>query len=537
MSLTRINCRMAWLKSVLAILAMCLASEKMCADSSNTDDPILDLFVQKGFVTQQEADKVKAEAEAMRTNEIQMPQLPESKWEISKGLKNVELFGDVRLRYEDRSATDPSGNNIDLQRLRYAVRFGLRGDMFDDFYYGMRIDTSANPRSSWISFGSSSSGSPYQGPYGKSTAGINIGLAYLGWHPGGWLDITLGKMPNPLYTTPMVWDGDLNPEGAAEHINYTVGDVDFFANFGQFIYEDLNPNSASGGLGINVLTGQNTDNIFQLAWQAGLKYRFTTNISAKVAATIYQYTGLQMSSVNSGTGLSPYFGDPYVGEGASLLDPGNAAGYAGYGTPSTLPGYGSLGYPINQVGLDHLLVLELPFELNFKVSKLDAQIFGDFAYNLDGAARAEEAQQAYSYILSQGLNNTVKSAPFSAQTHDVKAYQIGLAIGSAGNLGLTTGSNAEKHAWELRTYWQHVEQYALDPNIIDSDIFEGRENLQGIYVAFAYGITDNLIGTVRYGHANRINDKLGTGGDNQDIPQINPINSFDLFQVDLTYKF
>jgi hypothetical protein len=537
MSLTRTNCRMAWLKSVPAMLAMCAASEGMCADSSNTDDPILDLFVQKGFVTQQEAEKVKAEAEAMRTNEMQMPQMPESKWKISKGLKDIELFGDIRLRYEDRSAADPGGNSIDLQRWRYAVRLGLRGEVFDDFYYGMRIDTAANPRSSWISFGSSSSGTPYQGPFGKSTAGINIGQAYLGWRPEEWVDVTLGKMPNPLYTTPMVWDGDINPEGAAERFNYTVGEADFFATFGQFIYEDLNPNSVSGGLGINGLTGQDTDNIFQLAWQAGLKYHFTANTSAKIAATIYQYIGLQRSSVTSGTGLSPYFGDPYVGEGAALLIPGNSAGYSGYGTSSTLPGYGSLGFPINQVGLDHLLVLELPFEFDFKISKLDAQMFGDFAYNLEGAQRAEDAAAAYTYYLSQGLNSTVKSSPFSPQRDDVKAYQIGIAVASSGSLGLTSGSNLRKHAWELKTYWQHIEQYALDPNILDSDIFEGRENLEGVYVALAYGITDNFIGTVRYGHANRINDKLGTGGSNQDVPYVNPINSFDLFQVDLTFKF
>jgi hypothetical protein len=528
---------MAWLKSVPVILGVCVAGGRLHAEPSYTDDPVLDLFVQKGFVTQQEAEKVKAEAEAMRTNQMLMPQLPESRWKISKGLKDVELFGDVRLRYEDRSAADPAGNNIDLQRFRYAIRVGLRGEVFDDFYYGFRVETSANPRSSFVTLGTSSSGTPYQGPYGKSTSIINIGQVYLGWRPGEWLDITLGKMPNPLYTTPMVWSPSLNPEGAAERLYYTVGEADLFATFGQFIYEDINPGSASGGLGINGLTGQNANDIFQLAWQAGMKYHFTTNISAKVAATVYQYIGMQRSSITSGTGLSPYFGDPYVGEGSDLLYPGNAPGYSGYGTSSTLPGYGSLGYPINQVGLDNLLVLEIPFQIDFKFNKVDAQVFGDFAYNFEGAQRAEQAAAAYSYYLSQGLDSTVKSSPFSPQTHDVKAYQIGVALASSGNLGMVYGSNVRKHAWELRSYWQHVEQYSLDPNIVDTDFFEGLENLQGVYVGLAYGITDNLIGTVRYGHASRINNQLGTGGSGQDIPQINPVNSFDLFQLDLTFNF
>ena len=56
-------------------------------------------------------------------------------------------------------------------------------------------------------------------------------------------------------------------------------------------------------------------------------------------------------------------------------------------------------------------------------------------------------------------------------------------------------------------------------------------------MAAAYCFTDNLIATFRYGHASRINSLLGTGGSGQDIPQINPINDFDIYQVDLTFRF
>ncbi len=74
-------------------------------------------------------------------------------------------------------------------------------------------------------------------------------------------------------------------------------------------------------------------------------------------------------------------------------------------------------------------------------------------------------------------------------------------------------------------------------NLIDSDFFEGRGNLQGVYVAFAYGISDAIIGTVRYGYASRINGSLGTGGNNLDIPNLNPINNYNLWQMDLTWRF
>jgi Putative porin len=538
MRMIKASHRTVWLAGILMMTLVCAATPGQCANSSDADDPLLDLFIQKGFVTQQEAEKVKAEAETMRTNETQMPQLPESKWKISQGIKSVELFGDIRLRYEDRSAEDSGNNRIDLQRYRYSVRVGLRGDVFDNFYYGVRLDTGVNPRSSFVTLGTSSSSSTvYQGPFGKSNGGINIGEVYLGWRPWDWADLTVGKMPNPLYTTPMVWNGNITPEGFAEHFKYTVGAADFFATFGQFLYQDVNPSTASGGLGINSTIGQKTDNIFMFAWQGGLNYHITTNTSAKIAATLYNYIGRRRSSSTSPGALSPYYGDPYIGEGAYLLASGNAPGYGGYGTSGTLVGYESSGYPLNQVGLNHLLVLEVPFEFNFKISRLDARVFGDVAYNLEGGQRAEDAAAAYTYVLANTPTSTTKTSPFSPQKNDVKAYQIGFDIGSRDSLGLVSGTTSRRHGWEVKTYWQHIEQYSLDPNLLDTDFFEGRENLEGIYVAAAYGFTENLIGAFRWGHASRINKLLGTGGSGQDIPQMNPINDFDIYQVDLTLRF
>lgn len=152
---------------------------------------------------------------------------------------------------------------------------------------------------------------------------------------------------------------------------------------------------------------------------------------------------------------------------------------------------------------------------------------------MDGDARAQAAYQAQTGAFP-GLN--------CAATGQNIAYQVGLGIGSAGPVygptqGLVYGSTSKKKTWEARVYWQYIEQYALDVNLIDSDFFEGRANLQGVYSSFAYSITDAIIGTIRYGYANRINGKLGTGGNNLDIPGINPIKNYQLVQLDLTWRF
>ena len=104
--------------------------------------------------------------------------------------------------------------------------------------------------------------------------------------------------------------------------------------------------------------------------------------------------------------------------------------------------------------------------------------------------------------------------------------QMGLAVGN--NLDLVYGSTPRRGTWEARAYWQHVEEYALDPNLLDSDFFEGRGNLQGLYTGLAYSLTDAMIATFRYGVAERINHQLGTGGYNADLPLPNPINRFQI---------
>jgi hypothetical protein len=492
-------------------------------------DALLDLMIQKGMITQEEAGKVQTEADANRTNELKhaMSSMG-SKWDINKAVKKLELYGDIRVRYEYREASTPLDARMELDRFRYALRLGLRGDLFDDVYFGLRLETSTNPRSPWVTFGGAS-----PGPFGKSNAGIDVGQAYLGWRPGGWLDLTLGRMPNPLYTTPMVWDPDLNPEGFAERFKYTVGNADLFATFGQFIYQDNGPSYASSSLMPYLYPPgsprqqTSTDTSILLAWQGGFNYRFTEKISVKAAATLYNYIGLATNQIMAN--YSGGVGDTFIGEGS----------YGGTNSMTPVNGLTSEnGVAYNQVGVNNLMVVEVPAEVNFKIGKVNARVFGDYAFNLDGADRARAAVKALA--AQNKLQQPPGSPPlltYGPQLNDVAAYQVGFAFGNGDKLGLATGAVSKKNTWELRTYWQHIGQYALDPNLLDSDVFEGRGNLQGVVVALAYSFTDNLIATVRYANASRINDKLGTGGSNLDLPQINPIQHYNLLQFDVTLRF
>ena len=564
-----------WLTSLFLIPAILWANQAAAAEPADSSDLLLNLFIEKGYVSKAEAEKVKAEAEKRRAEleqykaeaqqfkdeteqlKADVAQLkagaefnqtnltasspPLSKWKISSGTKSVELFGDVRLRYESRSVQDRKNDAVNFDRARYALRLGLRGEVFDDAYYGFRLESSANPRSSWNTFGTptGSSASPYPAPFTKNNASINIGQAYIGWRPDNWVDLTLGKMPNPLYTSTLVWSPSINPEGAAETFKHTVGEADFALTLGQFIYQGTNPNESSAGY--LSPTANSSSQPFLLALQGGMDYHLTQKVAFKVAPVLYYYTTYHNGKTppNNGGLYSPDFSGTYVGQGSTV---GVNGVPASYNLAGSTPGFD--GYYANQTGINDLLVLDIPFEFKVNLSKVSLRLYGDYAQNLEGKDRATAAYNAaHSYYFSASGPGAGEIDQISSpQTHDIRAYQIGLGIGSTNLIygpsqGLVYGNSSKKNAWEVRAYWQHIEQYALDPNLIDADFMNGNENLQGFYAAVAYGLFDNVIATARYGYASRINNKLGTGGSSPDLPQMNPIKAYSLFQVELGVRF
>jgi hypothetical protein len=203
------------------------------------------------------------------------------KWKLSTSISELELFGDVRLRYEYRGGRLPGNNPSnpndwqELERERYRLRLGLRGTLLDDWFFGARLETSANARSTNVTFGDdTASNTPGGGgPFEKNSDTVYIGQAYGGYKGFPGFIFTGGRMPNPFVTTRLVWDDDINPEGLAEQWKHTFTfggaappasyskdgkavappptsepflKLDVFANFAQFVYDDANPENPIG---------------------------------------------------------------------------------------------------------------------------------------------------------------------------------------------------------------------------------------------------------------------------------------------------
>ena len=91
-------------KLTLAAAALCVALGGTVARAQDAG-ALLDLLVKKKLITDQEAEEVRTELvkESASTSA--------GKWKLSTPITEIELYGDVRLRYEYRGGRLPSEHN------------------------------------------------------------------------------------------------------------------------------------------------------------------------------------------------------------------------------------------------------------------------------------------------------------------------------------------------------------------------------------------------------------------------------------------
>jgi hypothetical protein len=95
---------------------------------------------------------------------------------------------------------------------------------------------------------------------------------------------------------------------------------------------------------------------------------------------------------------------------------------------------------------------------------------------------------------------------------------------------------AEEEHLRIVAREQSTGYYAVDPNLIDADIFNASTNLQGVIVAVSHNWSDGVSSTLRYAYAMPVNGQMATPNVNQDL-QIGDIKQYQLFQADLMWKF
>lgn len=137
--------------------------------------------------------------------------------------------GDLRLRHES-TRRDPG---TDVGRERYRLRLSSAWEPVDRLAFNLRIATDkGDPASANLDFGES-----------LTLDRIRVDRAYVDWSATEALEVRFGKMKNPHFRpggTGLVWDGDVNPRGAAAHFERGRA----FGNAGAYLADDRDGSDA-----------------------------------------------------------------------------------------------------------------------------------------------------------------------------------------------------------------------------------------------------------------------------------------------------
>jgi hypothetical protein len=205
----------------LAISAAVITATAKADDTS----ALLSILERKGILTKAEAASVRTELAKEKVTAFRTEPASAEKIKLSTGLTELKLYGDLRLRYQneqrdgqldplfvgvhqDRNEDDRSPSGSPQSRWRFRLRVGAEIKLGEHWFGGLELST-----------GQASDTGNQTFENGFDDYNIYISKAFLGWRPNDSLTLTAGKMPNPFYTTELVWDSDITPNGIAEVIN------------------------------------------------------------------------------------------------------------------------------------------------------------------------------------------------------------------------------------------------------------------------------------------------------------------------------
>lgn len=476
---------------------------------------MVDALVRKGVLSTQEAEEVRQEM----TRESGAT--PAGKLRLNDSLSELKLYGDTRLRYQfdnkdfqvdnGRAGGDDDRSPSGSQRSRWRFRLRLNADfkLGASVFGGVELQTG---------LASDSANQTFENAYNDYP--IFISKAYLGWSPTDWLTVVGGKVPNPFYTTDLVWDPDVNPTGAVEtlafHKLYFGGlgsgaaaaaaaagyskdgksvaaaapsireerpwELTLVA--GQFIYDD---NLEGGGRDPGARDNDETNDTYAFQTQLIGAYKFSKDVKLTVAPGWLIYTS---GSVTGAENENAFNDDEFVSGAARNLN-----------------------------------LLLLPGDLSFKVGSLKAKLYWDLAYNLEGRKRVENL---YSFEEAD-VDDDVRGATKERIRHETRDNLAWLA-------GVQVGENKKKGDWSLLANYRETGIGSVDPNINENDFAAGELNMRGFKLGMAYNLSDFAVFGVTYFHAWNLRSDL-RGGEATRNNAIADSNAAQTLQVDLNVKF
>lgn len=188
-------------------------------------------------------------------------------FKVSEALKTLTFGGDVRLRQEYFDKTTRGA--VDRSRQRFRLRLATEAELPENVKVKLRFASGTGEQTSTNQSLDNAS----------SQKAFWIDRAYLEWKPAAWVRLQGGRQANPLwttYTSDVVWDDDLNPEGFGQSLEALLpGNLRLFANALQMVGDEDETSTADQWL----LSNQVGADLFlgETRWKSALAYHHFEN--------------------------------------------------------------------------------------------------------------------------------------------------------------------------------------------------------------------------------------------------------------------
>lgn len=358
----RMRIEMLKTKTLLASSAMVFAMFASApAMAQSTDDvgvEILQLLVDEGVIPFDKAksilDKardnaaIRAEAEAAAKAEdvVNVPYVPETvRAEIKDQLRDevvqtareegwvapntlpdwvnaIRVSGDLRVRgqydnfgegnfpfFPDPNAinqlggvTDAEGfpllnSTVDRKRLNFRARLGFEAKVAGGIRVGVRLASGDEP-------GAVSTNSTFGNYFDRDALWVD--RAFIDIEPIAGAHVIAGRMANPFYSTRLVWDPDINPEGVALAVDRPITtDLGIFASGGVFPLQER----------------EIFEDSYLYAGQIGFEYRPGPSIFLKSGVGYYYYDNVQsLKNPADGSRVNDWSAPAHLSKGNSVFN-------------------------------------------------------------------------------------------------------------------------------------------------------------------------------------------------------------------------
>ena len=327
-------------------------------------------------------------------------------------------------------------NDQDLFRLR--ARLGMLARISDDWSAGIRLTTGNDTDRV-------STNQTLGNNFNKYT--IYVDRAYIRYQPADWLTVIGGRIPNPFFSTDLVWDEDLNFDGIAATFKPAIGDgtVKPFLTIGAFPITADNP--------------PNTDTRWLSAVQAGARWDVSHKTSLTFGAALYDCNGMEgQTGGDPGIDLVPGFGQ--YGYGNSLRQKGNTLFLTDFDrTDGEAPQYWGLASKFRPLDLTAMIDLS-------HFDPVHVILTADYVKNT--AYSRNEIQRRSGIALTDGKDY---------------GYLYKVAVGMP--------KLEKRHDWQATFSYRFLGSDATIDGFTDSDFGLGGTNMKGYTLGLSYAVDQN----------------------------------------------